>query len=386
MKPIIISTFLFLFTIQLSAQVGIGTTMPHSSAKLEVSSTTQGFLPPRVSLTATNAATPVTSPETGLLVFNIATAGSGATAVTPGYYFWSGQSSWVRLIVPADNAANVTGTVAVANGGTGITTLTGILKGNGTSAFSAAVAGTDYQAPLTNPVTGTGSSNYLPKMTGSTTVGNSQIYDNTTNIGIGTSTPDASALVDLSSTEKGFLVPRMTTTQRDLISSPANGLLLYNTTDNELQIHKQGPVSTFGNTSTNTDLLFPSNPILQSFTSTATGQLLSIDFSIAEALINTDATLTVYATNNGTGAPLGTATLTITSTGVKRFIFSSPPNLTNNGVYSFAITAPSGWIRFAQSNQSVYGGGVMWFGGQPYSAYTLYFIARTQPTGSWVNL
>ena len=38
-------------------------------------------------------------------------------------------------------------TIAVANGGTGATTLTGILKGNGTSAFSAAVAGTDYLDP-----------------------------------------------------------------------------------------------------------------------------------------------------------------------------------------------------------------------------------------------
>jgi len=41
----------------------------------------------------------------------------------------------------------VTGTLPVANGGTGVTTVTGILKGNGTSAFSAATAGTDYLAP-----------------------------------------------------------------------------------------------------------------------------------------------------------------------------------------------------------------------------------------------
>ena len=42
------------------------------------------------------------------------------------------------------NAANVTGTVLVANGGTGAVTLTGVLKGNGTSAISAATAGTDF--------------------------------------------------------------------------------------------------------------------------------------------------------------------------------------------------------------------------------------------------
>ena len=38
----------------------------------------------------------------------------------------------------------VTGTLPVANGGSGASTLTGVLKGNGTSAFSAATAGTDY--------------------------------------------------------------------------------------------------------------------------------------------------------------------------------------------------------------------------------------------------
>jgi hypothetical protein len=41
-------------------------------------------------------------------------------------------------------ASSITGTLAVGDGGTGATTLTGILKGNGTSAFTAATEGTDY--------------------------------------------------------------------------------------------------------------------------------------------------------------------------------------------------------------------------------------------------
>lgn len=43
--------------------------------------------------------------------------------------------------------ASTAGVLAVTNGGSGANTLTGILKGNGTSAFSAATAGTDYVAP-----------------------------------------------------------------------------------------------------------------------------------------------------------------------------------------------------------------------------------------------
>jgi len=46
-------------------------------------------------------------------------------------------------------SSGVTGTLGTANGGSGATTLTGVLKGNGTSAFTAATAGTDYVAPAT---------------------------------------------------------------------------------------------------------------------------------------------------------------------------------------------------------------------------------------------
>jgi hypothetical protein len=45
------------------------------------------------------------------------------------------------------NAANVTGTVAVANGGTGASTITGLVKGNGSNVMTAATAGVDYVAP-----------------------------------------------------------------------------------------------------------------------------------------------------------------------------------------------------------------------------------------------
>jgi hypothetical protein len=68
--------------------------------------------------------------------------------------------------------ANVTGTLPVANGGSGATTLTGILKGNGTSAFSAATAGTDYVAPggaLGTPSSGTLTNCTFPTLNQNTT-------------------------------------------------------------------------------------------------------------------------------------------------------------------------------------------------------------------------
>ena len=48
-------------------------------------------------------------------------------------------------------------------------------------------------------------------------------------VGIGTSTPDNTAALELSATDKGFLPPRMTAAQRAAIVSPAIGLMVYQT-------------------------------------------------------------------------------------------------------------------------------------------------------------
>jgi len=57
------------------------------------------------------------------------------------------------------------------------------------------------------------------------------------NIGIGTSSPDASALVDIASTSQGFLEPRMSTAQRNAISSPVAGLQIFNTDTGTMQYY-----------------------------------------------------------------------------------------------------------------------------------------------------
>jgi hypothetical protein len=55
---------------------------------------------------------------------------------------------------------------------------------------------------------------------------------NAQSVGIGTNSPGSSAMLDVSSTTKGLLVPRMTSAQRSAIVSPANGLMVYDITTN----------------------------------------------------------------------------------------------------------------------------------------------------------
>ena len=87
----------FIFSTQVIAQTGIGTTTPHASAKLDVSATNKGFLPPRIALLSITDVATIASPANGLIIYNTATAGTTPNNVLPGYYYWDG-SKWNALV------------------------------------------------------------------------------------------------------------------------------------------------------------------------------------------------------------------------------------------------------------------------------------------------
>ena len=107
------------------------------------------------------------------------------------------------------------------------------LTTTGTSGAATLVGATlnipQYQSVLTNPITGTGTTNYLAKFTGASSIGDSLLFDSGAGVGIGTASINASALFQIDSTTKGFLPPRMTAAQRAAISVPAQGLIVYQT-------------------------------------------------------------------------------------------------------------------------------------------------------------
>jgi hypothetical protein len=75
--------------------------------------------------------------------------GGGGSGTVTSVAFSAGTTGLSVSGSPITTSGTITlaGTLGVANGGTGATTLTGLVKGSGTSAFSAATAGTDYVAP-----------------------------------------------------------------------------------------------------------------------------------------------------------------------------------------------------------------------------------------------
>lgn len=91
-------------------KVGLPAGAPAASAILDASnigaSSKKGFLGPQVQLTSTADVTTIANPAAGLMIYNISNAGSGAAAVTTGYYFFDG-TKWKPFIseIPASQTA-----------------------------------------------------------------------------------------------------------------------------------------------------------------------------------------------------------------------------------------------------------------------------------------
>jgi len=105
------------------------------------------------------------------------------------------------------------------------------------------------------------------------------------NVGIGTTTPDPSSILELSTVNKGFLAPRLTTVQRTAIATPATGLLVYDTDFSEFwyfdgiiwrSLSANNQWSLTGNTGTNPAINFIGTTDLQPFL-VKTGGILAVN-------------------------------------------------------------------------------------------------------------
>lgn len=113
---------------------------------------------------------------------------SGGVTSNSNWYGWYTSAGIIRLYNGSTDILEINGSSGAATFDSSITA-TSIIRSGGTSSQYLMADGS--VSTLSNPVTGTGTTNYLPKFTGSTTIGNSQIFDNGTNVGIGTSSPSS---------------------------------------------------------------------------------------------------------------------------------------------------------------------------------------------------
>jgi hypothetical protein len=158
------------------------------------------------------------------------------------------------------------------------------------------------------------------------------------NVGIGTTSPDSSAMLEIKDTTKGFLMPRLTTVQMNAISNPATGLAVYNTDSSTVCVYMGSAwrkivlgsgttgtssltnnyISKWGGAAFTNSALYESNGILSSGTTTPNS--FGNDFSYTQLMLasnsvdSSDLNL-LNASNNGNSAWInfGKAQGTLTS-------------------------------------------------------------------------
>ena len=229
-----------------AGNVGVGTNTPAAGAKLEITATDGGLLIPRMTQTQRNA---ITTPTTGVMIYQ--------TDNTPGFYYYNG-TAWTNLGI--DNLGNHTATqnvqlggnwisndgdnegIAITNTGSigmGINTPTENLQIHETTALHNFISFTDATTGTNTSTDGSvmgiiSDDLYLwNRENNALYLGTNNIsrmiINNAGNVGVGTNTPAAGAKVDITATDGGFLMPRMTQTQRNAITTPATGVMIYQT-------------------------------------------------------------------------------------------------------------------------------------------------------------
>ena len=219
--------------------VGIGTLAPAPSALLDIDaspSNNKGMLVPRLTASQRLA---IPSPSNSLLVFDTDSAC---------FFYWNAiTSNWKSLcntgLAGPLGAAGTTGVTGVsgatgATGGTGLTGAIGLTGITGSTGIAGSTGATGVDLGTHWTINGNANTIAGTNFVGTTDAVDLAIFTNNTeqmritssgNVGIGIATPNSSALVDITSTNKGFAMPRLTTLQRLAIAGPIDGLQVYDT-------------------------------------------------------------------------------------------------------------------------------------------------------------
>ncbi|WP_139854872.1 hypothetical protein [Aequorivita sinensis] len=240
--------FSVLFVSQAVAQVGINTTNPLGGSILDVTSTNKGVLIPRVNIANLNTIAPIDGGATeSLLVYNT------NSSTGKGFFYWTGIK-WERLAISSEasddwkitgnsgttsllNFIGTTDNVALNFRTRGlrrfeITTETSQTSGGRLRAFTDGTAAEPIYSWASNPGTGIFKPDF--NTLGLSTRGQERLRINDNgNIGINTAIPGGGAILDVNSTNKGILIPKVNIIDLNNIApvtgGSTEGLLVYNT-------------------------------------------------------------------------------------------------------------------------------------------------------------
>jgi uncharacterized protein (TIGR02145 family) len=182
-------------------------------------------------------------------------------------------------------------------------------------------------------------------------------------IGINTTTPNPSSSLDITSTTSGLLIPRMNSAQRDAIVSPANALMIYNTSSNGFEVYKTSCNCWFRLNDTSTVVVVsPTNTAPTAFGLGYSGlfiqgQTCTFSYSYSDAQSDPQGLSTITwqraSNSNGTDAAdiagATNATYTFQLADVDKFVRATITPRATTGVLN-GVTVNGGWVKVESIN------------------------------------
>ena len=236
------TTIMILLCISLGirAQVGISTdgSTPNSSAMLDLNSNNRGLLIPRMTTTARNL---IPSPSPGLLVYDTT---ANLFCYFNGSFWYQAEAALLTSTIGTSSPAGIFAINSSSAVGPNNSTVLDISNPTRGVLIPRTTTGS-----IANPATGliiyNTATSRLCYYNGtewatlcSVSTGNPGATGSQASIGVAisanNSSPHSSAMLDVSATNKGLLIPRLTNAQRDLLK-PLKGLVIYNTTSNNIE-------------------------------------------------------------------------------------------------------------------------------------------------------
>lgn len=213
---------------------------------------------------------------------------------------------------------------------------------------------------------------------------------NTSQIGIGTATPNTSAALDINSTTGTLLLPRITTQERDALT-PSAGMMIYNTEDKKFQGYTE--LGGLDQSQESQNQSFDNSNTAQSFTAGGTSTLNQVDVYLSNSNYgNNDAnvTITIREGSGTSGSVLFSQAMPTITGGLTWYsVAITGVNVVAGNQYTIHLTSTSyidDIFIWGRDNTNPYSGGASYYSNTENTTYDLCFRTHIENYDDWVNL